>query len=87
MKHIRGQVMIEYILLLAIILTFVTVSLSVFNPPIGERLYQKIIPPLQYAYQYGDARVRGYDDPDGPKLHPLIQENGTENFRIIYFVP
>lgn len=76
-----GQAMMEYILLLAIVVSFyVIVAKGLTEMGISEKLMRPLTESFASAYQYGHPKAKGYDD-GGPEYHPRAVEGGT-NFRI-----
>lgn len=77
-----GQGTVEYIVLLAVIVSFYLVIAQGFGK-IG--FSKKLLAPLNQdfarAYQYGHPKAKGYDD-GGPAFHPRIEGGGENNFRI-----
>lgn len=80
----EGQTTLEYVLVLAIVVMAYVGVVQWFT---GFNLFQKIYKPIhedfKYAYQYGHPEARGYEDDQGPKMHPRITED--ENFRIFLY--
>lgn len=80
-RNESGQGTIEYILLLAI-LSGLLVFLSDFllGLKLDVKITEKMKEDFQRAYQYGHPEAKGYDEGDGPELHP--RASGGRNFRI-----
>jgi hypothetical protein len=77
-----GQAVSEYIILLAIVTSLVSVVLTFIK---SQRLQEKIVRPIREdfrrAYQYGHPKAMGPDEDGGPKYHPRIDQ-GEGGFRI-----
>src|SRR4051794_33120519 len=79
----QGQAVTEYILLIAIIVSFymmVTAGLSKMD--LANKLMLSITGPFAAAYRYGHPKAKGYDN-GGPSYHPRA-EGGENNFRLFF---
>lgn len=78
-----GQGTIEYILLIAIVAWMASQIYPVFKDgTITEKITAPIKKDFKATYQYGHPRVVGFDEGDGPKLHPRATYPNDQNFRI-----
>ena len=80
-----GQAVVEYILLLAIIISIYSLLVNVIS---DSDAFANMKKPLEkdfaYTYRYGHPKARGQED-GGPKYIP--QYDGGENFRIFINPP
>jgi hypothetical protein len=77
-----GQGTLEYILLLAVIVTgFSFVMSQLDNMDLASKLAGPINGPFAKTYRYGYAKAKGWDD-GGPVYHPRATDKGNNNFRI-----
>jgi hypothetical protein len=75
-----GQATLEYILLIAVVVsTFVVMMRGLERFGLGEKMLKPIREDFAYAYKYGHPQARGYDEGE-PRLHPRIEVQGS--FRI-----
>ena len=75
-----GQTTVEYILLIAIVVSLFAIVARVFKDRhIAENLASPLDKKFKYAYQYGSPDARGPDD-GGAQNHPRVV--GGNNFRI-----
>jgi hypothetical protein len=82
-RNERGQAVVEYILLVAIIVTFfVGVRRAFERFRIGEALMRPITQEFAAAYQFGHPKAKGFDN-GGPEYHPRAI-GGNNNFRIFF---
>jgi hypothetical protein len=81
LKDQQGQAVIEYIVLLAIVLSFYAV-VSAFISKLGleRKIQASLFGPFASLYKYGHYEAQGYDE-GAPKMHPRIY-GGDRNFRI-----
>jgi hypothetical protein len=80
-----GQAIVEYVLLLAILVSMFSLVLGKLN---NSDAFAKMKKPLEkdfaYTYRYGHPLARGQED-GGPKY--ISQYSGGENFRIFINPP
>ena len=79
-----GQSMVEYLLVLAVIVTAVLLLLNLLKS--SDFFYRKVTEPLVkyiiYDYKYGDPRAQGWDE-GSPRLHVQISRpNEGQTFRL-----
>jgi hypothetical protein len=77
-----GQATLEYILLIAAIVTGVMlVSQKLSDLNLAARLTAPVTGSFAKTYRYGHPKAKGYDD-GGPQYHPRATDKGGNNFRI-----
>lgn len=84
LRNQRGQTMVEYLLLTAVIMTLVVVMFRLFSARelIYGRITRPIVAYLKYSYKYGDRKALGWDE-GNPKNHIQISEpNRGQTFKI-----
>lgn len=80
-KGQEGQATTEYILLLAVIVSFFMVAANwISKSGLSQKLTALVTGPFAAAYRYGHTKAKGFDD-GGPKYHPRAY-GGENNFRI-----
>lgn len=78
-----GQSTVELILLLSAISTFALVIVQGFRKyNLAGVVTRPLTTSFKYTYQYGHPDARGFDDPDGPKMHPRVVGGDPTNLRI-----
>lgn len=84
LREERGQSIVEYMLVLAVIVTALMLVLKLLKD--SDFFYKKISEPLvkhiTYNYKYADSRAQGWDE-GSPKLHIQISRpNEGQTFRM-----
>jgi uncharacterized protein (UPF0333 family) len=80
-KNQKGQAITEYILLIAVIVTFYLIVVKGMEKfRLDEKLMTPVTGDFARAYRYGNVKAKGYDD-GGPENHPRAV-GGRGNFRI-----
>ena len=75
-----GQAVTEYILMVAVIVSFYAILARVFkNSDIGPSILKPIQKDYANAYQFGHPEAKGFDS-GGPEKHPRFE--GGDNFRL-----
>ena len=78
-----GQSTVELILLISAISTFALVIVQGFRKyNLAGVVTRPLTTSFKYTYQYGHPDARGFDDPDGPKMHPRVVGGDPTNLRI-----
>ncbi len=78
-----GQSTIELILLLSAISSFAILIVQGFRKyDLAGVVTRPLTTSFKYTYQYGHPDARGFDDPDGPKMHPRVVGGDPTNLRI-----
>ena len=84
-KRNSGQAVLEYILLLAIVVSLYTILMKgLMNSNAMNALKKPLEKDFKYTYQYGHPEARGQND-GGPKFIP--QYHDPQNFRIFINPP
>lgn len=77
----EGQALIEYIMLLAIVVTlYALVAKTLSDLGVAKKLTTPITKSFVRTYRYGHPKAAGYEE-GTPKKHPRVPV-GEENFRI-----
>jgi hypothetical protein len=85
MKRKSGQAVVEYIILLAILVSFYSLLLKGLTKSNALNALKKPLEKdFKYTYQYGHPEARGQND-GGPKYIP--QYHDPQNFRIFINPP
>lgn len=78
-----GQSTVELILLLSAISAFSLLIVQGFRKyNLAGLITRPLTTSFKYTYQYGHPDARGFDDPDGPKMHPRVVGGDPTNLRI-----
>lgn len=79
----KGQATLEYILLLAIVvILFMIVASFIKEYKLAEKVVKPITQDYKNVYQYGHPKAQGPGDSGGATLHPRVNNNQNDNFRI-----
>lgn len=80
----KGQAITEYILLLVIISgLFLAAIKGIKKLDLESKFKKQISKDFAHAYQYGHPLATGWEDPEGPQMHPRYPGPNGVNFRII----
>jgi hypothetical protein len=83
LRNQRGQTMVEYLLMMAIMVGALIVMMAKLKD--SNFFFEKFIEPLvkhiTYNYKYGDSKAQGWDE-GTPKLHIQISEPQGTTFRL-----
>lgn len=82
-KNQSGQSMVEYILVMAIVVTAIVVILGQMkkNEFFFKRFTEPLVKHLAYNYKYADPKAQGWDE-GTPNSHIQIQEPQGRTFRL-----
>lgn len=84
----KGQAVLEYILVTAIIVGIMVLAMGRWRNQdyFFKNFVSPIVQYLKYNYKYADDRTLGWDESSAPKRHIQISEpNDGETFRM--FIP
>lgn len=82
LKNQSGQAAFEYVLVLAVLVgAFLFVARSVTEIGASEKILTPVREDYRRAYQYGHPKAKGFDEDEGPYLHPRVVDQ-QNNFRI-----
>lgn len=83
LRNQRGQTMVEYLLMMAIMLGAVIVVMGKLKQSnfFFKRFTEPLVKHITYNYKYGDPRAQGWDE-GTPKLHIQISEPSGATFRL-----
>ncbi len=82
-RNQKGQSMVEYILVMAIVVTAIVVILGQMkkNEFFFKRFTEPLVKHLAYNYKYADPKAQGWDE-GSPNSHIQIQEPQGRTFRL-----
>jgi hypothetical protein len=83
LRNQRGQTMLEYLLMMAIMMGALIVMIGKLKQTnfFYKRLTEPLVKHITYNYKYGDPRAQGWDE-GNPKLHIQISEPSGATFRL-----
>jgi Flp pilus assembly pilin Flp len=83
LREERGQTTVEYILLLAAIVSFfLIIGRGLKGRDLTKALTKPLTEDFAFAYKYGHPKARGYDE-GAPRMHPRAGAGeDPSNFRI-----
>jgi hypothetical protein len=79
----RGQTMIEYVLLMAVVVGAIILVIGKLKESqfFFKKFTQPLVKHMTYNYKYGDPKAQGWDE-GTPRLHMQISEPAGATFRI-----
>jgi Flp pilus assembly pilin Flp len=83
LRNQRGQTMVEYLLMMAIMMGALIVMIGKLKQSnfFFKRFTEPLVRHITYNYKYGDPRAQGWDE-GNPKLHIQISEPAGATFRL-----
>lgn len=82
-----GQAVIEYILLLSVIVSFVMIfRKGIERFDLANKLARPVVSSFAAAYQFGHPKAKGFDSNGGPAFHPRAPSTqGEGNYRLFIY--